>query len=439
MLYVLIPCLILLIVAVVLKKRESANEENSPENGKKSAAKKSNKKTTARSSRSTNTTTSAARTTAPVALAPKSTPLDPEFKKNIEQLIHTENFFSAEAKINQALNQDNSQHELYLYLLDIHLAQKDEFATKQLINYLRSLGLHDIADQAEEKQNQATFAEPHQTESVTQSFKASVPTAPTTTHAAFDALMDSPTPTAPQPSSFDLKLNDQAASNGDGSFDYVVEKKAPADDLAALDFNLDSNVKAAPVVENVEFSAATTTQPETLQSAEVPPLEFSFNLAPQTEQPVVEPVKQEFSNQDLVFDQLSLNETPVQDSPVVETKAEFDFNLEPTPAPISTDSEFDFKLDTPVETARSTFTHDTNEFDLAPHVETATQQDTDPLAQSFPELTSTDEIQLNLDLATKYIQLGAYDAAKRILSEHADQYSVEQRNRSEKLLNQIAS
>ena len=111
----------------------------------------------------------------------------------IENLIKAENYFAAEAKINQALNQDNSQHELYLYLLEIHVAQKDDFAIKQLINYLRSLGLHDIADQAEAKQlraqanaltvSEAVIPAPMSTPVQTQSLKSD---------AAFDELISTP-------------------------------------------------------------------------------------------------------------------------------------------------------------------------------------------------------------------------------------------------------
>ena len=153
MLYILIPCLLLLIVAVVLKKRESANNESSSDNGKKTANKKVSKTTTTRTSRASTTPTKVA--TTPVATEAAPTTLDTEVRISIENLIKAENYFAAEAKINQALNQDNSQHELYLYLLEIHVAQKDDFAIKQLINYLRSLGLHDIADQAEAKQLRA--------------------------------------------------------------------------------------------------------------------------------------------------------------------------------------------------------------------------------------------------------------------------------------------
>ncbi len=80
-----------------------------------------------------------------------TTPLATDLRNKIEGQIRDRNFFSAEAQINQALNKDNSQHELYLLLLDIHLLQKDEFAISQLLNYLRSLELDDILAQAEAK------------------------------------------------------------------------------------------------------------------------------------------------------------------------------------------------------------------------------------------------------------------------------------------------
>ncbi|MFX3966646.1 hypothetical protein ACJBYY_11780, partial [Streptococcus suis] len=62
-----------------------------------------------------------------------TTPLATDLRNKIEGQIRDRNFFSAEAQINQALNKDNSQHELYLLLLDIHLLQKDEFAISQLL------------------------------------------------------------------------------------------------------------------------------------------------------------------------------------------------------------------------------------------------------------------------------------------------------------------
>ena len=61
------------------------------------------------------------------------------------------------------------------------------------------------------------------------------------------------------------------------------------------------------------------------------------------------------------------------------------------------------------------------------------------MVKSFPDLAQVDEIQLNLDLAAQYIELGAFDAAKALLSEQDADYSTEQRQRADQLLNQIAS
>lgn len=443
MLYVLIPCLILLIVAIVLKKRESANKET----GKKATSKKTHKKVPARGSRSSNAVPAATRTATHGTAASTATPLDPDFKHSIEQLIKAESYFSAEAKINQALNQDNSQHGLYLYLLDIHLAQKDEFATKQLINYLRSLGLHELADQAVHKQTSTATAPQQDIDLGSDFINAPVRnlTPSSSSHAAFDALMDqksAPAPISQAKPLLDLNAGDQPTTNDDGSFNYVVNKKVPSENLQALEFNTPSTQKNIatssrldPAVEAMAFTAPSAGV-ETEKTVDIAPLEFNFDLAPQKQASVTDTKQEDFSHQALSFD--TQFEQKSQNQPVTEHKSNFEFNLE-QPFESTANNEFDFKLETPVATTRSDFTYDANEFNLAPQVTADAPNNTDPLAQSFPELISHNEIQLNLDLAQKYIQLGAYAAATRLLNEKADQYSMEQRAQSEKLLNQIAS
>ena len=118
MLYV-IPFVVLLLVLIVLKKRESANKEQA-EKSNKANSRKSTKKNTTRSSQARQPQSKIVEDD--VVIQKQTTPLKADFKKNIERLIQEKNYFSAEAKINQALNQDNSQHELYLYLLDVHQA-----------------------------------------------------------------------------------------------------------------------------------------------------------------------------------------------------------------------------------------------------------------------------------------------------------------------------
>ena len=434
MLYILIPCLLLLIVAVVLKKRESANNESSSDNGKKTANKKVSKTTTTRTSRASTTPTKVA--TTPVATEAAPTTLDTEVRTSIENLIKAENYFAAEAKINQALNQDNSQHELYLYLLEIHVAQKDDFAIKQLINYLRSLGLHDIADQAEAKQlraqanaltvSEAVIPAPMSTPVQTQSLKSD---------AAFDELISTPVRDSNTvKASFDSLQPDfnttQAEKKDLEPIEYSFEPKKSVEAPQAVEFELNSDT----VSNSVDSAPNTVEKPlEDTSKVNVAPLEFDFSA------PVENKVKEEPATpvEDFVF---STPETSKETS--TQPAAEFKLDNE---LPISPATDFHFSLDTPISADPTSLAFETQKFEIAPaivepEVDTSTLADSnDPLAQSFPELLKVNEIQLNLDLASRYIELGAYDAAKKLLSADENTFSAEQRDRSQQLLKQIAS
>ncbi|MEG0404974.1 MAG: FimV domain-containing protein, partial [Acinetobacter sp.] len=63
----------------------------------------------------------------------------------------------------------------------------------------------------------------------------------------------------------------------------------------------------------------------------------------------------------------------------------------------------------------------------------------DPLVQSFPDLQQLDEAELNLDLVEQYIELGAYESARELLKSSQTLLNAEQQQRSQNLLNQIAS
>ena len=434
MLYILIPCLLLLIVAVVLKKRESANNESSSDNGKKTANKKVSKTTTTRTSRASTTPTKVA--TTPVATEAAPTTLDTEVRISIENLIKAENYFAAEAKINQALNQDNSQHELYLYLLEIHVAQKDDFAIKQLINYLRSLGLHDIADQAEAKQlraqanaltvSEAVIPAPMSTPVQTQSLKSD---------AAFDELISTPVRDSNAvKASFDSLQPDfnttQAEKKDLEPIEYSFEPKKSVEAPQAVEFELNSDT----VSNSVDSAPNTVEKPlEDTSKVDVAPLEFDFSA------PVENKVKEEPATpvEDFVFS------TPAT-SKETSTQPAAEFKLD-NELPISPATDFHFSLDTPISADPTSLAFETQKIEIAPafvepEVDTSTLADSnDPLAQSFPELLKVNEIQLNLDLASRYIELGAYDAAKKLLSADENTFSTEQRDRSQQLLKQIAS
>ena len=426
MLIYVIPFILLLVVAIVLKKRE-ASKEAEPKTQKAVAAKNKAKKTTS-SKKSPQQT----QVVEDVVAKKATTPLATDLRNKIEGQIRDRNFFSAEAQINQALNKDNSQHELYLLLLDIHLLQKDEFAISQLLNHLRSLELDDILAQAEAKKSD--YDQLHQNSRDTIEFKPTeiAPSAPkpveATNTADFDALMSSNNPV-------------QAS---------VVE---PVQDIKPLDFDTSA------------FTTTTTAQPE--PSIEVQSLEFDISSL---NTPTAEPAKPAEERKPLDFGSLSLESTPAQPA---ETAAadiqplDFSFNLDTAPevetSPLAADERpeftFDFSSESTAEAAKDTpaFSFDTVSsseaiveetpavgtsnlsFSLESTAPANTVDQSDPLVQSFPQLSEVNEIHLNLELAEQYIQLGAFQAAREILVEQEPNYSTEQRQQVEQLLSRIAS
>lgn len=430
MLIYVIPFILLLVVAIVLKKRE-ASKEAEPKTQKAVAAKNKAKKTSS-SKKSPQQT----QVVEDVVAKKATTPLATDLRNKIEGQIRDRNFFSAEAQINQALNKDNSQHELYLLLLDIHLLQKDEFAISQLLNHLRSLELDDILAQAEAKKSD--YDQLHQNSRDTIEFKPTeiAPSAPkpleATNTADFDALMSSNNP-APAPV--------QAS---------VVE---PVQDIKPLDFDTSA------------FTTTTTAQPE--PSIEVQSLDFDISSL---NTPTAEPAKAAEELKPLDFGSLSLESTPAQPA---ETAAadiqplDFSFNLDTAPevetSPLAADERpeftFDFSSESTAEAAKDipAFSFDTVSpseaiveetpavvtpnlsFSLESTAPANTVDQSDPLVQSFPQLSEVNEIHLNLELAEQYIQLGAFEAAREILVEQEPNYSTEQRQQVEQLLSRIAS
>ncbi len=434
MLIYVIPFILLLVVAIVLKKRE-ASKEAEPKTQKAVVAKNKAKKTSS-SKKSPQQT----QVIEDVVAKKATTPLATDLRNRIEGQIRDRNFFSAEAQINQALNKDNSQHELYLLLLDIHLLQKDEFAISQLLNHLRSLELDDILAQAEAKKSD--YDQLHQNSRDTIEFKPTeiAPSTPkpveATNTADFDALMSSNNP-APAPV--------QAP---------VVE---PVQDIKPLDFDTSA------------FTTTTTAQPE--PSIEVQSLDFDISSL---NTPTAEPTKPAEELKPLDFGSLSLESTPAQPA---ETAAadiqplDFSFNLDtaPTTAPEAETSPaavderpeftFDFSSESTAEAAKDipAFSFDavspseaiieekptvvtpSLSFSLESNAPANTVDQSDPLVQSFPQLNEVNEIHLNLELAEQYIQLGAFEAARKILVEQEPNYSTEQRQQVEQLLSRIAS
>lgn len=438
MLMYVIPLIILIVVLLVVKKRQDAQESSQPKN-------KGNAKTKAKKSSSTRVQAKPTKVVEDEIVEPKQTqPLSAETRKKIETFIQDRNFFAAEAQINQALKRDNSQHELYLLLLDVHLEQKDDFAVNQLLSHLNDLELHDIAQEAKAKianekvttkSNDSLQFTPSSVENVQQPAKPVVQD--TFSDNAFDALISNPaTPVQ-----------------------TITEEKPKFEDTQ-LEFTTSSTPEvketAETIVENntLEFNSSFTTE-EIQQKVEekpvvdeIKPLDFSFTLSnnetteekpSESVQATVEdePLKSNEFNLDFAADKTPVVE-PKKPSTTLDEQPEFSFNLDSTPV-VDDVKTTEVELENSFNTAVLEDIAPTPVATEAPIAVASDLNLADPLVQSFPSLSEVNEAELNLDLAKKYIELGAYDAAREILADGEASFSDEQRQVADQLLNQIAS
>ena len=252
MLIYVIPLVILIIVLIVFKKRQDAQESDKAKT-KTVKAKKPGSASKAAPQRT--------KVVEPVGVTKKSaTPLSAETRKKIEGLIQERNFFAAEAQINQALNRDNSQHEFYLLLLDIHILQQDDFAITQLINHIRVLKIDEILSQAEEKRSAYER-------------EKSVKPDPVSKSVAF----------ASNTSDFDeLSLTSLPVDKKAGlAFEQLQQESAPVkEEPAPLEFNFKPS--AAPA-----STSATKTEPEQDNSFDFNPKSSFTQSVPTESAPVV--------------------------------------------------------------------------------------------------------------------------------------------------------
>ncbi|EOR04523.1 hypothetical protein [Acinetobacter tandoii] len=437
MLIYVIPFILLLVVAIVLKKREASKEADTAP--KKTATARNKAKTPVNKRKAPQ---KAQVVEDPVIEKKQETPLSEELRSQIQGQIRDRNFFAAEAQINQALNKDNSQHELYLLLLDIHLEQKDEFAISQLFNHLRSLELEETLAQAEQKK--AEYEKEHLSSVDTIDFQPQTlsnyaePSTATQNASDFDALIENKVTTS---NSFDLlQAETPSASPVEEkplefkSFNVSPEiieptvEATPESDAPSLKF--DDLVELKPQVEE----PAQVQDKNELPVTELKDLEFSFNLDPApTTEAVVETVT-----------------APIAEKSEDQPEFKFSFDLEQPNADKSTSQievqseapAISFDLESPktdLATAHSIPQDitETTEF-TTPALQTDAHLQ-DPLVQSFPELGQISETTLDLDLAERYIQFGSYEAARQLLAANSDKFSTEQQHRAEQLLNQIAS
>lgn len=430
MLYV-IPFIILLVVAVVLKKRENGQKQETT--SPKSISKKSGKKASGKSSKSSREKSKANVVEEVAPALPQSSPVPEAVRQNIIQLIREKQFSAAEAQVNQALKKDNTQHELYLLLLEVHIAQKDEFAIQQLISHFRSLALNEIAIKAEARQKEYESSRQPDAIEFPQAKAHEEPQAISDTTAQFDQLTTSSSET-----SFD-----------DLQKDYAPVKQEPAVEVEPLEFNF--SFEKTATTENtsqpVDKSEVSTSQQvsevsSSQETNELADLEFSFDLAPlhETEnktQAVEVKADQESSINALDFN-LDLNPSSSETKSVEQAPSLDEIKLvEQAPLEAASIAPLEFSLDEPaLVTAPELETQ--NSIDVVNEAATQAQIE-DPLLEAFPELKQVNENELDLKLAEQYIKFGANQAARNLLESDEQKFNTEQQQHAKNLLNRIAS
>ncbi|HGP3326320.1 hypothetical protein [Acinetobacter baumannii] len=420
MLYV-IPFIILLVIAVILKKRENSQkqEATSPKN----INRKSGKKASAKSSKSSREKTKAKVIEENTPAIPQSNPVPEALRHNIQQLIQEKQFSAAEAQVNQALKKDNTQHELYLLLLEIHIAQKDEFAIQQLISHIRSLGLNEIAAQAEIRQKEYESSRQPDAIDFPQAQTYEEPKNTDTT-AQFD----------------ELTTSSSEASFDDLQKDYTPVKQEPAVEIEPLEFNFSFEQSSA--TENTNQPAQQPELSSTQETNELADLEFSFDLAPlhETEeksQAVEVKADQENSINALDFN-LDLNPSSSETKSVEQAPSLDEIKLvEQAPLEAASIAPLEFSLDEPALVPAPEL-ETQNHIDVVNEAATQTQIE-DPLLEAFPELKQINENELDLKLAEQYIKFGANQAACNLLQGDEQKFNTEQQQHAKNLLNRIAS
>ena len=417
MLYV-IPFIILLVVAVILKKRENSQKQEAT--SPKTVNKKTNKKANSKSSKNSREKSKVNVVEENLPPITQSSPVPEAVRQKIKQLIQEKQYSAAEAQVNQALKKDNTQHELYLLLLEVHIAQKDEFAITQLISHIRSLALHEIVTQAETRQKEY--------ESSRQPDAIDFPQAQT---------HEEPKNTPDTTAQFDqLTTSSSEASFDDLQKDYTPVKQEPAVEVEPLEFNFSFEQKTTEVDSaKPEDKISTETASKT---NDLNTLEFSFDLEsiPNKAEKSLEP------SSELTVETLKVDTTSTPD-------IDFDFSnfsIEKESDSQSNNSQ-EIVLEENIQT--QPLSVETLEFSLNP-IESEDNQpnlneselnleNNDPLVQAFPELKQLDENELDLKLAEQYIKLGAYPAAHALLASNEQKFNTEQQQRAKNLLNHIAS
>lgn len=382
MLLYIIPVLLILIVAVVIVRKRNNTEAPKTQARKPSDIKK-------------------VKDTQPQAAPEPAKPkASAEQYSQIESLIEQKNYSAAEASINQSLNANPKQQNLYLLLLDIYQQQDDEFAINQLMSQLRSLELFEALNAVKDKNNAHKELQKQKEQEAQQHVEITQTAATTKTE-------------QPQSAPVSNQINHEELL---GKSEHFSEKKT------------ENQINHEELLDIPNKPQEKVASPETTKKEEpkedLLPLDFTFNTPQPTEkkeEPTTTPAKTEEAP--------TLNFDFKADEPKQEVKA--DTNISTDKASFDNIQKSSLQLD-PVDIVP------TQTEPKAEVVQPAAQKK-DILAEAFPELKSVNENALNIDLAEQYIKFGETQRAKVLLTQPKQSFSAEEQQRVDNLLNRIAS
>lgn len=291
-----------------------------------------------------------------------------------------------------------------------------------MISHIRSLGLNEIAAQAETRQKEYESSRQPDAIDFPQAQTYEEPKNTDTT-AQFD----------------ELTTSSSEASFNDLKKDYTPVKQEPAVEIEPLEFNFSFEQTSA--TENTNQPAQQPELSTTQETNELADLEFSFDLAPlhETEeksQAVEVKADQENSINALDFN-LDLNPSSPETKSVEQAPSLDEIKLiEQTPLEATSIAPLEFSLDEPALVTAPEIEIQNNE--VVNERVTQTQIE-DPLLEAFPELKQINENELDLKLAEQYIKFGANQAARNLLQSDEQKFNTEQQQHAKNLLNRIAS
>ena len=294
--------------------------------------------------------------------------------------------------------------------------------------HIRSLELNEIQIEAEAKINQYKQENNKEFESIAFTPKAKDINAATPSHISddvnheFDALFKkSVQGNLPPATDFTKNVLPEPDLQSETVEEYIPQIKETAAEIEPLEFNFsfDQTKVETQVAEPLDQKIET-------EIIETPP-NIDFNTSDIALAPIEPILDNSLSAQSDIANEVEL--------PPIELALEQPRIIETTPESLSLLS-LDTALD--VSSAPLDFSHESNDISVDQIRDSISQYDlNDPIIQAFPEVAQLNEINLNFELATQYIELGAYDAARAIIAEQESQYNNEQRHFANQLLNKI--